>query len=238
MHRHCFLLTVFTAVTLFLCTGRNAVAGNDGRAELQNDILQKVNIRLETSVSGFVFTNDGMSDAYSSILLHRTGLTMDISQSTQFLISAGYGRKTKSMEINDPTFEMDQDLKLKLVPIQLGFRYNTSRLNSFRINLGAFVQAIWMKESVPYFQTYPFFDAGIDTDTCWGQQVLISLGPEWRFPDHKWVVGVEGMLSANGGDFDGSNQRELDMSGFSGRLYFSYELGVIQEGPDTPEVQP
>ena len=198
----------------------------------------RVDFRLEASFSGFVLTDDDMSDAYSSIPLVRAGLTMDLGPEVQFLISAGYGARTADMEIGDPTFEGESELKLKLIPFQMGFRLNTTRLETFRINLGAFLQAVWMKETAPYFQDYPYFDAGISGETGWGKQIQISLGPEWRFADQKWVIGAEAMAAGGGGNVGDLHERDISLEGFSGRVYCSLKLGTIQEEPRALEVQP
>ena len=210
----------------------------EGRADSLNDHLPSVDFRLEASLNEFVFSDNEMGDAYSTIPILRTGLTMDIGPSVQFLISVGYGSKTGYVEINDPTFEGDPELKLKLVPIQLGFRSNTTRLQSFRINVGAFLQAVWMEESAPYFDSYPYFDSGISTDTGWCGQVLLSLGPEWRFTNQKWVVGIEGMAGLGSGNVGGVHEREISLEGFGGRIYCSVKLGTIKEDSGTREVQP
>lgn len=202
-----------------------------------NDVLPTVDFRLEASLSGFVFVDSGMSDAYSSIPIVYAGLTTDLGPKLQFLVSAGYGSASSDLAIDD-TFDATHELKLKMVPIQMGFRTNTTALDRFRINLGAFFQAVWLEETAPYFTTYPYLETGVSTDTGWGHQVMMSLGPEWRSQDGKWAVGAEAMAGIGGGTVNSEYNRELSLDGFSGRLFCSFKLGSIQEDKRVQEVRP
>jgi hypothetical protein len=211
-------------------------AASDAPSASLDDVLPTVDFRLEASLSGFLFVDDGMSDAYTSIPIVQTGLTMDLGPQLQFLLGAGYGSTTSDLKIDD-TFDGTQELKLRVVPLQMGFRTNMTALRSFRVNFGAYFQAVWLEETAPYFQTYPYLETGSSTDTCWGHQILMSLGPEWRLDDEKWVIGFEALTGIGGGNLNAMYEREVSLDGFGGRLYCSLKLGSIQEEKRIGEVR-
>lgn len=243
-----------TLAALLLCAGATGVQARDGADQPASTVssefdapapaadespvgaVPSVDFRLEVSGEGIVFADVDMQDIYEVIPLVRVGLTAEFSPNLQVLFALGYGRRRADLDLGDRTFDATHELEFELVPMRIGFRTNTTPLQSFRLNLGLFLDAVHMKETAPYYRTYPVLESGIGSASGWGTRVSASFGPEWRSRDDRWSLGAEIEGGFGGGEIGGDPTRDIPLSGFAARVLCGVKLGTLEE--PAPEVTP
>lgn len=211
----------------------SAPPAEDGAATAE---LPSVTVRIEAGGGAQLMLDEDMDDDYGGVPLGDLGMTFEFDQRTQFYFGLGYGHRSVTMDLDDPTFETGETLELELVPVRFALRTNTSPLHSFRMNLGLLLELIHMKETAPYFRTYPVFESGRSADSGWGTRFGLSLGPEWRLADDEWSVGFEVQMVTGGGTVGNAYERDISLEGFGGRVFCTWRLGVFTDAPHGGEV--
>lgn len=204
--------------------------------EAESFPVPAVTFRLEAAGGGLLLMDEEMQDDYGGIPLGELGLALEYDERTQYCFGLGYGHRSVSMDLDDPTFETTETLELELIPIRFALRTNTSPLRSFRMNVGLFIEVIHMKETAPYFSFYPTFESGRSADSGWGSRFGLSLGPEWRFADDAGGLGFDLQLATGGGEVGGDSGQEISLEGFGARVFCSWKLGTVTDEPKSREV--
>ncbi len=191
--------------------------------------IPRVEYRIEAGYGLLAFSNSDMSDDYGVLPSARIGLTTSIGRNNEFLFAIGYGKRSTELETGDATFRGSTGIELETIPVIFGIRTNLTGLQFFRMNVGAAVQISRLQETAPYFSTYPYFEGGVSEDVGWGRQLLLTMGPEWRWSDGRFAMGAEFGASLGGGNVDSQYDRDVSLEGFSGRIYGSWRIGVHEE---------
>lgn len=198
--------------------------------------VPSVTFRLEAAGGGLLLLDEEMDDDYGGIPLGELGMTFEYDERTQYYFGLGYGHRSVTLDLDDPTFETGETLELEMIPIRFALRTNTSPLRSFRMNVGLFIEVVHLKETSPYFSFYPTFESGRSADSDWGTRFGLSLGPEWRFAEDAGSVGFELQMGTGGGEVGGDSGQEISLEGFGGRVFCTWRMGTFTDEPQGREV--
>lgn len=177
---------------------------------------------IEFGLSALIPTEDDISAIYGGVPVAQARLSVRIGRQSQFFLGGGYGRAHGDPYYDQPSFEAADEAELTVVPVQMGVRINLLPRDEFRLNLGFLMEAVWLRERLPVGELgdpEPW-----RSDSGWTRGIGVTFGPEWRSRNLRRAVGFEAGLTGNGGTIGKAPERDANLTGMSGRLYFSTRI--------------
>jgi hypothetical protein len=175
--------------------------------------------RLAFSIGLHGFVDADMENTYGMLPVLGLRWTAPLGPRSQFLLGVGYAFDQGDPYYGVRDFETDENTSLRVVPIELGVRVDTSRQPTRAFYLGTAIEYLWAREEGPSGDTRDAADAG------WGWGAKILAGPEWQFAQGRWAVGCEVSLALRKLSLHPANgQRTPDLSGLCSKAYVSARL--------------
>lgn len=195
-------------------TRSDAPAGLPWRGPLDQEI--------EFGLSVLIPSEDDLNAIHGAVPVAQARLSVKVGRRTRFFLGGGYGRAHGDPYYDRPGFDTADEATLTVVPIQMGVRINLMPREDFRLNLGFLMEAVWLRERLPVGELgdpEPW-----RSDSGWTRGVGVTFGPEWRSRNLRRAVGFEAGLTGNGGSVGKAPERDANLTGMSGRLYFSTRI--------------
>ena len=139
-----------------------------------------------------------------------------------FFMLAQYGQKAGNPYYDTPDFEGYEAVHLRVVPVQMGFRWDLIRGKRFKFNFGLAFETVWAEEEIPALSETEL--ANTRTSNGWSHGFQITLGPEWRFRDGVHALGLDIGYGESGGDLGkGRSKHDLNLTGYNARIYYAIQ---------------
>lgn len=175
---------------------------------------------LEVGLGWLVLSEDDMHAVYGELPVAQVRLSLQPGPGLRFWLGSGYGRTVGSPYHGQDTFAGGEQARLQVMPIQMGLRINLLRRDDFRLNLGFVLEAVWVWETLPDvdLEDDPKTESGLTGGAG------LTFGPEWRWNDLRRAIGFEAGLTGNSGSLGDTRNHDANLSGLSGRVYFSTRI--------------
>ena len=171
------------------------------------------------------FSEDVTAGVYDSLPLFQARFSFLASHSpraVRLFLGAGYGWSDGDAYFDRPSFTGGHEADLRVVPIQAGIRFDLLSGRRWHLQGNILVEAVWSRETLP--SPSPFSPDDSSRVSGWTNGVGATIGPQWRSADRKRALGLELGATGNSGPNRGDTKREMNLSGYVCRLYFSTRI--------------
>ena len=178
---------------------------------------------LMFSVVGTKFDNDDLELTYGYQPAIGFGASFSVGRTGSLFVSVHYGRQTGKPYYDITGFDNVESNVLQTIPFAWGLRANLTPSSRVRVLAGVGAQLTYVREkSVAEFQGRSL---GTTTSTGLIMGYKFAFGPELRSRDLSWALGLEMGLSVGYGEVtSGSAIHDIDLTGFTTRLYYTFML--------------
>jgi hypothetical protein len=205
MHR------LFSALTLF------CLVFLPGAAALAQE--SSLDTELDLSLAFMNFADTDLDQTYGYLPMFGAGLSFTMAPRTRLFLAVGYGHKSGDPYYDSPGFQGDSEASLKTLRSRLGLKFDLAQSSVMKVYAGFAFLVDYARESLPPQVTS---GGGLDDSPASGlvPGFLLSFAPEWRLGDSGRSLGLEVGYGGTRGDLQGdSHGHDIDLTGFSGRVY-------------------
>ncbi len=182
-----------------------------------------LDLQLRVLAGYTVFFEEDMGDTYGCIPSVSVEASLGASERIRFVFGLGYGSTTGDPHYDSPEFEGGNDLRLRLLPVTVGLRANSSRNQRFRLDWGASFEAVWMEERIPDIDESS--GAPYRNDRGWGKGIKFTLSPEWLSRDRRHALGLTFTWGGSSGEVGkGYKDHEVSLMGMGASLHYTRAL--------------
>jgi len=212
----------------FSCDDPPAQIGSresDRRDEQFEPTFRRSTLDVEISLSAgyLIFFEEDMYDTYGGLPLLGAEALIGTRDAMNFVIGLGYGSNSGDPFYDSPEFEGGELVKLRAIPISVGFRTNSSLNPRFRLNWGACFEAVWMEERVPDLEEVS--GESYRSDRGWGKGLTFRIMPEWRSLDQRRSLGLTFIWGGSSGSVGkGYDSHEVNLIGMGARVHYTQAL--------------
>lgn len=188
-------------------------------------VLDELGTEFDFSLSYLNFADQDMDATYSYLPMLGAGISFRIAPELRTFLALRYGKKSGDPYHDLPGFDSGPDITVKTLPFLLGLKYNLARSSRIRVQVGYALMLAYTREAgitqVGYNNT---LDDSAASEILTGY--LMTFAPEWIVGSGSQAVGLEMSYGGTKGtlhsDYD---SHDIDLTGFSGRLYYLFNLG-------------
>ena len=183
-------------------------------------VLNELSPELDFSFTYHHLTNFDLNKTYSFLPQLGVGISFQTTQNLRTFFSLRYGQRSGSPFHDLEGFDSEPEVTIKTVPFHVGMKYNLAQSSRFRVYAGfAFILA-WTREEVP-----PQLDHDGNLDSSPASELttgyMITFAPEWVLGQGSNSLGLEvGFGGTMGTLYGETHSHEVDLTGYSGRVYF------------------
>lgn len=196
-----------------------------GPALAQNLAQPSIDGEADFSFAYQHLTGQDMEETYSNLPYFGAGFSFLIAPELRTYLGLRYGWKSGDPYHDIPGFENGQNITVKTLPFLIGLKLNLARSTRVRFQLGLALMLSYTWEKVtPQIDPYGGLDDATASNVLAGY--MATFGPEWYLGNGPNAIGLEfGYGGTKGTLSTDSNQHSIDLTGFSGRIYYILGLG-------------
>lgn len=180
---------------------------------------------LDFSLAFQTLNDQDMDETYAYLPQLGVGFSFLIAPELRTYLGLRYGWKSGDPYYGLPGFDGGQEISVKTVPFLVGLKFNLAQSTRVRVQLGVALMLAYVREQTP-----PRIDYSGNLDDSAASNVLggyqVSFAPEWLLGGGRNAVGLEiGYGGTQGTLNSDTHSHGIDLTGFSGRLYYVLSLG-------------
>lgn len=233
-------LFFFTAI-LFLTQPAPSLALASGQTETRNDesdplffehteesntpkvLLDDLETELDVGLGYCFLTGEGIEEQYKGMIQGGVSVSFLIAPQVRTFFRLDYTSASGDPYKDTLGFEHSADMKIKSVPLTFGLKYNASKNQRIRVQLGIGIQAAWQQEET--IRVRNGNEIGTGKASAFNFGFAGTFGPEFFLGDSGNLLGFEFGFGGAKGSLDGDGYSvAVDLSGFTTRTYFIIAL--------------
>lgn len=181
--------------------------------------------QLDFSLAFQTLSDQDMENTYSYLPMVGVGYSFIIAPELRTFLGLRYGWKSGDPYHDVPGFEGTQDISVKTVPFLIGLKFNLARSTRVRAQLGlALMLAYTWEQTPPRVDYNGNLDDSASSDILGGY--MFTFAPEWILSPTGNAIGLELGFGGTQGRLDNdTSSHEIDLTGFSARIYYVLGLG-------------
>lgn len=181
--------------------------------------------QLDFSVAFQTLSDQDMDSTYSYLPMLGVGYSFLIAPELRTYLGLRYGWKSGDPYYNVPGFDDGQNITVKTIPFLIGLKLNVARSTRVKVQLGLALVLAYTREQTPPRVDYSGnLDDSASSDILGGY--MFTFAPEWLLGQGRNSIGLEIGFGGTQGRIDNdTGSHEIDLTGFSGRLYYILGLG-------------
>jgi hypothetical protein len=196
---------------------------NDDSIHLRAMLLDDLGTELDFGTGYIILTGSGAKNTYSGMPQVGVGVSFLVTPHIRTFLRLDYAFASTDPFNDVPGFEAPQETTIKSVPMTFGLRFNMSQNQRLRLNMGIGMQVAWQQEET--FDISYDGNVNIRASSGFNFGFVGTFGPELVLGKNKNLLGLEfGMGGTKGDVNDGSYNHNIDLTGFTTRLYYAISL--------------
>lgn len=173
-------------------------------------------IVIGPSVTWLKFYNEDMDKTYGSFFLYGVNTTFNVDPWVQVDLGIHYGSSKGDPFYDDASFQADNAVRLKMLPICLGLKLMAPDERIFHLALGAYMSLTWCQETI-------YNADGQDkaqSDSGWFPSVGVTLTPQWHLDNGHKILSLEVGFGGDRSDIG----HFVDLTALSAKVSYQIKL--------------
>jgi len=183
--------------------------------------LDNLGAEVDLGLGYCILNGEGIKDIYSGVPQAGIGFSFLVTPEVRTYFRVDYAIASGNPYENIIGFEAPRETTIKSVPLTFGLKYNLSQNQKLRLQLGLGMQAAWQQEEIMDTLADDNTDLRKVSDYNFG--FTATFAPELVLGNN--ILGFEfGYGGAKGDIKDKEHSHNIDLTGFTTKLYFALGL--------------